>query len=197
MVRLDRGDHVIDRPPLERVHGRGPARSIWRSCGSPAFMSSVRPSSSRNVTRPSLAAVTSAVRLLTRQSPPSLRVQRMRSPAQSSMPSARVDLGAAAAPADLGGLPVHQAVLAAVEQHRAAPVVDADDAPLVVLLDAEPPVGAVEGDDIARRIVPRERRGSSPPRAPPSRVAPAGAREVRRFRADCGLHRPTPESWYG
>ena len=60
---------------------------------------------------------------------------------------------------------MHQAVLAAVEQHRAAPVVDADDAPLVVLLDAEPPVGAVEGDDIARRIVPRERCGSSPPRA--------------------------------
>ena len=112
--------------------------------------------------------VTSAVWLLTRQSPRSLRVQRMRSPAQSSMPSARVDLGAAAAPADLGGLPVHQAVLAAVEQHRAAPVVDADDAPLVVLLDAEPPVGAVEGEDIARRIVPRECRGSSPPRAPPS-----------------------------
>ena len=50
--------------------------------------------------------------------------------------------------------PVHQAVLAAVEQHRATPVVDADDAPLVVLLDAEPPVGAMEGDDIARRIVP-------------------------------------------
>ena len=108
-----------------------------------------------------------------------------------------VDLGAAPASADLGGLPEHQAVLAAVEQHRAAPVVDTDDAPLVVLLDAEPPVGAVEGDDIARRIVPRERRSSSRPRAPPSRVAPAGAREVRRFRVDCGLHRPTPESWYG
>ena len=66
----------------------GAARSIWRSCGSPAFMSSVRPSSSRNITGPSLAAVTSAVWLLTRQSPPSLRVQRMRSPTQSSMPSA-------------------------------------------------------------------------------------------------------------
>ena len=106
-----------------------------------------------------------------------------------------VDLGVAPAPADLGGLPVHQAVLAAVEQHDAAPVVDTDDAPLVVLLDAEPPVGAVEGG--GRRIVPRERRGSSPSRAPPSRVTSAGARDVPRFIADCGLHRPTPESWYG
>ena len=33
-----------------------------------------------------------------------------------------VDLGAAPASADLGGLPEHQAVLAAVEQHGAAPV---------------------------------------------------------------------------
>ena len=24
VVRLDRGDHVVDRPPLERVHGQGP-----------------------------------------------------------------------------------------------------------------------------------------------------------------------------
>ena len=27
VVRPDRGDHVVDRPPLERVHGRGPARA--------------------------------------------------------------------------------------------------------------------------------------------------------------------------
>ena len=108
-----------------------------------------------------------------------------------------VDLGAAPASADLGGLPEHQAVLAAVEQHGAAPVVDTDDAPLVARLDAEPPVGAAEGDGVARRIVPRERRGSSPSRAPPSRVTSAGARDVPLFIADCGLHRPTPESWSG
>ena len=159
------------------------ARSIWRSCGSPTFTASVRPSLGRNVTRPSLAAVTCSIWLLTRQSPRSLRVQRMRSPAQSSTPSARVDLGATAAPADLGGLPVHQAVLAAVEQHRAAPVVDADDAPLVVLLDAEPPVGAVEGDDIARRIVPRERCGSSPGAR---RHRCERARDEREVRCDVG-----------
>ena len=92
---------------------------------------------------------------------------------------------------------MHQAVLAAVEQHGAAPVVDTDDAPLVAHLDAEPPVGAVEGDGVARRIVPRERRGSSPSPTPPSRVTSAGARDVPRFIADCGLHRPTPESWSG
>jgi hypothetical protein len=108
-----------------------------------------------------------------------------------------VDLGAAPVFADLGGLPEHQAVLAAVEQHGAAPVVDTDDTPLVARLDAEPPVGAVEGDGVARRIVPRERRDSSPPRAPPSRVAPVGTRELRRFMAHCELHRPTPESWSG
>ena len=44
-------------------------------------------------------------------------------------------------------------------------MVDADDVALVARLDAEPPVGAMEGDDVTRRIVPRERRGSSPPRA--------------------------------
>ena len=197
MVRLDRGDHVIDRPPLERVHGRGPARSIWRSCGSPAFMSSVRPSSSRNITGPPLAAVTSAVWLLTTQSRHRCGARGCDRRRRARCPRPGCDHGAAPASADLGGLPEHQAVLAAVEQHCAAPVVDADDAPLVVLLDAEPPVGAVEGDDIARRIVPRERRSSSRPRAPPSRVAPAGAREVRRIRVDCGLHRPTPERWYG
>lgn len=49
----------------------------------------------------------------------------------------------------------------------------------------------------ATRTHTSHRRGSSPPRAPPSCVALAGARDVRRFTADCGLHRPTPESWSG
>ena len=46
----------------------------------------------------------------------------------------------------------------------------------------------------ATRSHTSRRRGSSPPPAPPSRVAPARRRDVRRFISHCGLHRPIPES---
>ena len=86
-VRLDRRDRPTHGAALEGVHGGGPGRSMWRSCGLPVFISSVRPSSSRKVIRPSWTAVTSALWLFTSPSPASLRVQRMRSPARSSIRS--------------------------------------------------------------------------------------------------------------
>ena len=68
-----------------------------------------------------------------------------------------VDLAAALAPADLGGLPGDLAALAVVEQHLVALVIHAGDAALVALFDADPLVGAVERHDVAGRIVAGER----------------------------------------
>ena len=85
MIGLNRGNHGIDGPSLERVHGRGPGA---------IDMAKLRVSGAHVEHAPVLEAETDPPALHRRHlgrlavdepSPASLRVQRMRSPARSSI----------------------------------------------------------------------------------------------------------------
>ena len=68
-----------------------------------------------------------------------------------------VDLDPARARGEPVGLPGDGAAVLAKEVHGPRPVIDARDPQLVALLDPEPLIGTVEGDDIARPVVGGER----------------------------------------
>ena len=143
------------------------ARSIWRSCRSPASMSSVRPSSKWKLTRPDRRHLG---RLAVHEPEAGIvagPADAVAGPELHLLPP--VDLDAARPGRDPARLPRDCPAVLAREPHRPGGVINACDPQLVALLNAEALVGPVEGHDIASHVVPGERLlgiGIAPRREP-------------------------------
>ena len=157
MTGLHGGDHIVHRAPLEGVHGRGPGmvEMAQLRVAAPEFelLPVLEPEG-----YPAVCDRFDFGGAAVDQPQPGIVAGPADAVAGAKLdPLGPVDLGAAPAPADFAGLPGDRAAPAVVQQHAAAPVIDARDAALVAFLDADPLVGAVERDDIAHPVVAGER----------------------------------------
>ena len=157
MVRLHRGDDVVHRAPLKGVHGRGPGAIEMAQlglaggqCELAAFLQNERHPPVPDPEYLGGGAVYESQPLVVPG--PAYPVAGAKLDCFGA-----VDLGPAPTSADPGRLPVHDRALRAFQPDGSTLAIDAQDTPLLALLDPEPPVGAVEGDHVAGRVVGRER----------------------------------------
>ena len=157
MVRLHRGDHVVDRATLESVHGRCPCviemAQLRIAPGQGQLAAFLQPE--RHSPVPDARDLGGAA--VHEPQPGIVAGPADAVPGAKLDPFAAVNLRAAPASADFDRFPVDGRAVRAFEMHDPLAVIDAHDAPFLALFDPEALVGTVEGHHIAGRIVGAKR----------------------------------------
>ena len=150
---LHGGDHIVDRPALEGVHGGRPGMVEMAQLRVPAAQFELL-AVLQLERHPALRGRENLRRPAVDEPEPGIVARPADAVAGAQLDAlSPVDLAAATAPADLSRLPGHLAAVTAFQHHLPGLVINADNAALVALLDADPLVGTVERHHVAHRVV--------------------------------------------